>query len=221
VNDHPIFEKFEIQVPQCGRGFVPDSFIGTKRRRIYIDESLWPSLFDAPWVPSLPPLDDEYFEWIDLLEAVDAADGTFTFFELGAGYGRWSVRGAVAARQRGRSSKLVAVEPERQHFQWLKQHLRDHGLRPRDHILERAVVNATGEPAEFTVGMPNREPDGPSQWYGQAMYWGPAGAKRRRTTEDGWVVETVAAVTLPDLLAEVDQVDLIDMDLQGAEFDVV
>jgi hypothetical protein len=34
-------------------------------------------------------------------------------------------------------------------------------------------------------------------------------------------VETVAAVTLADLLAEVDQVDLIDMDLQGAEFDVV
>src|SRR5436190_9555453 len=45
-----------------------------------------------------PRLDQEYFEWTDLLEAVLDADKSFTMVELGAGFGRWSARGALAAR---------------------------------------------------------------------------------------------------------------------------
>lgn len=37
---------------------------------------------------TLPAFDEEYFEWIDLLEAVTEATGEFTMIELGAGWGR-------------------------------------------------------------------------------------------------------------------------------------
>jgi hypothetical protein len=54
--------------------------------------------------PDLPPFDYEYFEWVDLLQAVKEAENTFTIVEVGAGYGRWSSRAALAARQLGKGS---------------------------------------------------------------------------------------------------------------------
>ena len=44
-----------------------------------------------------PDFCEEYFEWIDVLESVLAADQQFVMIELGAGYGRWLV-------QRGRNN---------------------------------------------------------------------------------------------------------------------
>ena len=37
----------------------------------------------------------EYFEWLDLLHAVQDARDRFVMVELGAGYGRWAVRAAT------------------------------------------------------------------------------------------------------------------------------
>ena len=56
-----------------------------------------------PWTatPEPPTPSEDYFEWIDLLEAVAAAEDRFTMLDLGAGFGRWGIRGALAARQCG------------------------------------------------------------------------------------------------------------------------
>lgn len=73
-----------------------------------------------------PPksIGEELFEWIDFLEAVDKAVGTFRFVELGAGYGRWSVRALKAAEQRNLDdAKAVAVEAERVHGECLVRHM--------------------------------------------------------------------------------------------------
>src|SRR5216110_1847383 len=49
-----------------------------------------------------PRANEENFEWIALLEALLEAPGggTFTVFELGAGFGRWLVGAVCAARAR-------------------------------------------------------------------------------------------------------------------------
>ena len=52
-------------------------------------------------VATPPAFDEEYCEWIDVLEAVQAAYGRFTMIEFGAGYSRWASRTWTAARQRG------------------------------------------------------------------------------------------------------------------------
>ena len=83
-----------------------------------------------------PPVDGEYFEWIDVLESVALARDRYTMLELGAGYGRWAVRAAAAVRQRGISEcHLVAVEADPVHFTWLQQHFCDNGLDPAQHTL--------------------------------------------------------------------------------------
>ena len=88
-----------------------------------------------------PPVDEEYFEWIDILESVSLARDSYTMMELGAGYGRWAVRAASALRQRGiRQCHLVAVEAEPVHFGWLQQHFADNGLDPAQHTLVHGAV---------------------------------------------------------------------------------
>jgi hypothetical protein len=71
-----------------------------------------------------PPFDEEYFEWIDLLEAITSAKGQFTMLELGGGWGRWTANAATALRHLGGlPHTLVVVEAESTHFQLSKGRL--------------------------------------------------------------------------------------------------
>lgn len=159
-----------------------------------------------------PAISEESFEWVAVLEAVLEAHKTFTMFELGAGYGRWLVAAVCAARLKrpDLTFKLVAVEPEPTHFQYLIQHFLDNGLKPQEHRLIEAAVNATGERVHFIAGHPK-------EWFGQAIV--PEGF----LMDDYPMARTIERETarLIDLLGPHAYVDLIDVDIQGAELEVV
>src|SRR5262245_931912 len=96
--DHPIFGEFKAFEGEVPSQFVYD-FVGS-----FMDSkfSFAQRASQAGFVKaSIPSLSDEYFEWVSLLEAAKAARTSFTVVELGAGYGRWAARAALAARQRG------------------------------------------------------------------------------------------------------------------------
>src|SRR4029077_5803486 len=110
-----------------------------------------------------PPFDEEYFEWIDLLESVRAARGRYVVGELAAGYGRWSLRAARALeRMNPLPLTIVAVEAEPTHFAWMKEHFSDNGIDPPLHDLIPAAVSCTEGFISFHVGKP-------SAWYGQSI----------------------------------------------------
>jgi FkbM family methyltransferase len=183
-----------------------------------------------------PRFDEEYFEWIDLLEAVAAANGRFTMVELGAGWGRWLINAAAAARQCGVTEfSLVGVEAEPTHFHWMQQHFHDNDVDPEVHTLINAAVSPAGGSVRFHVG-------DPSAWYGQAIDMNQPHVERptrlrkvrsllelrQNSTElpiveeptDRRIVE-VPAITLSAILGELEFVDLADLDIQGAEADVL
>jgi len=153
---------------------------------------------------SFPCFDEEYFEWIDLLEAVTGAEGEFTMIELGAGWGRWLVNAGVALRQySGLPYQLVGVEAEPTHFRWMEQHVRTSGLDPQKvHLIEAAVDEQDGMIGFHITENPY---GGPADWYGQAI----GGSSQ------------VRAVSLNTLLKPLKFVDLIDLDVQGAELKVL
>jgi hypothetical protein len=98
-------------------------------------------------------LDEGLFEWIDLLEAIDSAKESFTMIELGAGYGRWLVAGAVAAwRVRNLHVHLVGVEAEHRHFEMIRQHFFDNDLDPNAHTLFEAAISESDGPVHFVHG---------------------------------------------------------------------
>lgn len=206
VAHHPVFSNF-----QCWEGTVPKgffvNFLGVMTRVGYFEsyaeiERNYPA--DRHVETKYPDLDEEYFEWIDLLEAIELAQGSFTMLELGAGYGRWTANAAAALKcSNGLPYHLVAVEAEPTHFQWMTQHLADNAVGLSNcQLVQGAVAPADGK-VGFRLGP--SEWGGPSQWYGQYI-GGP---------------DVVDAVSLNTLLGKLGIVDLIDLDVQGAEFEVL
>jgi hypothetical protein len=111
--------------------------------------------------PHMLEVDEGLLEWIDLLESVEVANSSFTMVELGAGFGRWLVAGAVAARRvRNLPVHLIGAEAEQAHFEMMRQHFRDNDLDPDAHILVEAAVSGTDGPVHFVQGH-SRE------WWGQ------------------------------------------------------
>jgi FkbM family methyltransferase len=152
-----------------------------------------------------PLLDEAYFEWIDLLQTVTAAQEHFTMVELGAGWGRWTANAVAALRQvNPLPYTMVVVEAEPTHFGWMKEHLERNGVDLNQCQLVQAAVAANDGSIGFFVG---EDPTWgtPNQWYGQSI-----GGKTQ-----------VPAVSLNTLLAPLPKVDLLDMDIQGAEYEVI
>jgi FkbM family methyltransferase len=181
---------------------------------------------------SYPPVDEEYFEWIDLLESVVSARKSYTMIELGAGYGRWAVRAAFAAQRYNQKLpyRLIAVEAEPAHFEWMRLHFSDNRIDPGKHSLIHGAVSDTPGEVSFYVGSGPDECR-PAAWYGQSLtqdYEVVTQIEEKRYCEfevqrlaSGFASISVPAITLTSILADLRQVDLIDFDLQGHEGSVV
>ncbi|MCI0722818.1 MAG: FkbM family methyltransferase [Acidobacteria bacterium] len=196
---HPIFQKFSRWQGTAPPGYRIN-FLGVKTRNAYFTQ--WGSARRS--TTDYPDFDEEYFEWIDVLEAVAQAEGRFTMLELGAGFGCWLANAAAALQQSKKLPyTLVGVEAEPTHFQWMIEHLRSNEVDLSRCQLVQAAVTAFDGRVGFHVGQTVH--GGPANWYGQSV---------------GGPVE-VNAVSLSALLRPFDRVDLVDLDVQGIEFEVL
>jgi FkbM family methyltransferase len=156
---------------------------------------------------------DEIFEWIALLESVAHARSQFTMIELGAGYGRWTARAATAmkAKHPGTPMRFIAVEAEPGHFAQLKRHLHESDIDISVCTLINAPVSGRRETVHFTVGHPD-------DWYGQAII---PNANHPFGDWPAAKVVTMKAITIPEVICDLDYIDIIDMDIQGAELSCI
>ena len=229
MTHHPVFDRFQPWSGEIDSGWNVN-FLGVRARDEFTAGMTGAVSSESRWVETdYPPFDEEYFEWIDVLEAVVVASGMFTMIELGAGYGRWLMNAAAAARECGLAFYLIGVEAEPSHYQWMQQHFRDNSVDPQSLTLIEAAVAGEKGRVRFHVG-------DPSAWYGQAIDPNQPRPDRRRSLlrwsrprvflggralrEERTIVD-VRAVTLSSILADVQNVDLIDLDVQGVEADVL
>ncbi len=220
---HHIFDRFT-----AFEGEVPLDFhvcyLGDRFRTDVVD---WPVVRKEARVwPRLPAYDEEYFEWIDVLEAVDEAGDVFTMLELGAGFGRWSARGALAARQRGKPVRLGLAEADPRHIGWIRRNMADNGVATGDYRIFPAAVAGTHGQATFAVGKPAAE--GETEWFGQSVVEGRPGAvvgdyhgAPLVALDGGWTGIVVPQVPLSEILGCYGLIDLADFDLQGCEADAI
>ena len=225
------FTPFHGQVP----AYFTGDFVGAKISHEFVAGYKEPQAEPLHLDAGFPSFDEEYFEWIALLEAVAAADGCFTMIELGAGFGRWVVRGGLAAGQRGLPFKLAAVEAVPAVYAWLRRHFVNNGIPPEEHMLLHGAATEKAGEVRFNIAGPRgsewdqRDLNG---WYGQHMTpehdlaarGEPDGTYHglpvtRHTT--GWRSIGVPGVSLSGILRELGAVDLIDMDIEGEELPIV
>src|SRR5579862_2832483 len=202
---HPIFLRFERWQGDSDPGFQRN-WIGGRYRLHYVEAAS-----PTNGVPPYPGPSEDVFEWVDLLEAVDGARERFVMVELGAGFGRWLVNGAIAARQRDLEFSLVGVEAEPTRFQWLREHLADNGVDPDSHRLEHAAVAARSGVALFQTGKTSR-------YYGHRLV---TRARNLAFPLLGGRLRPVRTVGLAKLLEPFERVDFVDLDVEHAEADVL
>jgi len=218
---HPIFEKFPCWEGEVEAG-LSANFLGVLTRdRFFTMMEKNPCRRHVK--TSLPAFDEEYFEWIDVLESIALAHNDFTMIELGAGYGRWMVHATAALRSTtGIPYRLIGVEPEPTHFKWIKTHFKDNNIVARKHQLIKAAAADHDGWTWFYIGRPD-------EWYGQAIAPNiKAGALRevkawftKRKYIGNEQVKKVKSISLNTLLRPLERVDLIDLDVQGAELAVL
>ncbi len=227
---HPVFRKFNAFEGKTPTNFEVD-FIGTQIHKNYLP--IFTPRLTEYMQATIPAFDEEYFEWVDLLEAVSLAKNAFTMLELGAGYGRWSVRAVLAARQKKISRiRIGAVEAEPVHVRWLLEHLRHNHINENEYYVYSCAVGKSDEPVYFYVGMPGKQlTDSAQKWYGQAKVKDYEKAepistdtydgKSLVTYKSGWRAIRVQQTTLKNILFNYDFVDLADLDVQGDEYDII
>lgn len=223
MRHHPVFEEFTQFGGVSQAGHMVD-FIGST-----INEKLFSGYFPEPHQASLPSLDEEYFEWIDILRSVAEARDEFVFVELGAGYGRWTARAFKAAEQKGLRFRASLVEGEPVHAKWAHMHMQANDV--PNYLLHEAVVGPTKSKTMFVVEKSDKSfDDSPAAWYGQALGWfgDEHNDQSSRLYEgrpiierDGWGMIEVPVESLAAILGPYDFVNLIDMDIQGAEADLI
>jgi len=213
LRGHPAFRGLQRQKHITARGFITNA-IGQRTALRF--EKGWThspgwqeEQFEEPDFPWGWPHEETY-EWIALAEAVQDASETFTMIELGAGYGRWLVAGARLARMSrpDLKLKLVGVEAATVHYRWMHEHFEHNDLSPSEHELIEAVVDAESGTAYFC------DSNDPSSDYGQHVESGIPDPARLMPT-------AVPAIGINNLLRRYEQIDLIDMDIQGHERVVV
>lgn len=209
MTHHPILSSFS-PVSCVGTGQHVFDFIGSKTHSRY--RKGWhahtPSL-DRKVTPSMPALNEHYFDWVTTLEAVKQAKGCFRMAELGAGWAPWLVRAGLACRQMAEieSIELVAVEADETHHAWVEAHLTENGFPPsqRIHALRGAIAAQSGVIRFPKIANPDEN----------------YGASTRSVTNDSDWVE-VPAYSLEDVFDRFSgPLDFMHVDIQGAEYDVL
>ena len=165
---HSIFTQFppvEISVPA---GFTTD-YLGNLTRAGLLQS---PQPIEGGLkMTSHPSVDEEYFEWIDILQSVVRASSSYTMLELGAGYGRWAARAHLAARRHGcQNIHLGLVEAEPAHAGWIATHMADNNVSANEFRVFDTVLGTESSARWFMIAMPPGSPNNTAQeWYGQGL----------------------------------------------------
>jgi FkbM family methyltransferase len=233
MQHHEVFSRFRQYCGEVPSGYYVD-FLGTQISYKFVAGQPGVDSRGASWIAQnypYPPIDEDYFEWIDLLESVVAASGSYTMIDLGAGFGRWSVRAAFAAMQYNPElrCRVIAVEAEPTVYGWMKEHFLHNGIKPRRHTLLHGAVTEKPGKVEFYIGGPRGGPFdlAPDAWYGQALTKDYDLAESRPDGKycgfkvllhkSGWRSIRIPGVSLKSILKKLDRVDLIDLDIEGQE----
>ena len=234
LEHHPVFSRFRPFRGQVPAHYGAD-FLGTKIRHEFVAE-LYTRPAESLWEMGYPPVNEDYLEWVDLLESVVEARDSYTMVELGAGFGRWVVRAAFAVEQVHAQIqyRLVAVEAEPLTYRWMQMHFEENGVDATRHRLIHAASSDQPGHALFYIGGPRGGAWDlpPNQWYGQclAKEYDVSGEYRNdgeyqgfpvRLHNSGWRSINVPSVTLKELMADFQSVDFLDMDIEGQELPVI
>jgi FkbM family methyltransferase len=207
-----LLKSFQNKLAKVDPEFVTD-FLGVRHRVT----SLWPTARELAGILLDLPIPGDFhadaIEWIGLLKAISYSTERFSMLELGAGYGTWSVAGAVAAKKIGIPRvDIYAVEADARHFADMPTHFSDNGFDPSQsniRLIHAAVWTSNG-----TIKWPKVYDEG----------WGLSPLNATGHDNEGrHYAETIdiPCVSLTELLSAELEWTLVQFDVQGGEVELI
>lgn len=187
---------------------------------VRIDPKFFPNVLDgrAGEVEGIPiPANwhADMAEWGAVIQAIDNAyPEKFTMIELGCGWGCWMNNSGAAARQTGRPVHLIGVEGDEGHLEFARESLATNGFTSDQITLHRGIAAANSGYALF----PKQDRAG-VKW-GLEPVFGATEAQRAEAVAAG-SHEELPMISLAELTAGHERIDLLHVDIQGGEADLV
>lgn len=207
--------------------FIISCLYSSCPKKSFIEECQIFQKFDM----EIPPVSEDLFEWIDLLESIDEAQNKFVMLEVGAGYGRWSGRaGRVSAAHKiPYYLVLIEGEPSRREIAIHKE-MEKNGIPLSNYDLVKCCVGPVNGKAFFYT-----EKDGQTieNWFGQCIILNHDCIDQKLSekyygcpqflTRYGYRAVEIEQKKLSEILSSVPSqiIDLCDFDIQGMEFEVI
>lgn len=201
---HPVFANFPGWSGNADGQFGYD-FLGGKTdpkfRASYKTQS-------GPVTPEPPIPSVQYVEWTFQFQRVLAHQNEsrpFVYAEIGAGYGHWMAIINNAFRQLGRDdTKLIGIELDPMRHLWMREHMENNGIDDtRATCIWGGVAETDGETRIAFDATPDSS-------YGAGLHSAGVGPE-----------QTVPLISLPTLLKDYEIIDLVHVDVQGAELDAI
>lgn len=207
-----VLKTFEIrnQTPEPG---LARNFIGVR-----VPPKIHPPRLDklAGTIEGMPDPGNwhaDIAEWAAALLSVMRSDDSYRIIELGCGWGCWLVNMGVAARAHGRSVDLIGIEGDANHLVNAREVLELNGFDDSTFSLHHGIAGPHPGKAIF----PNPEA-GTAEWGGAAIF--DADAETLARAEADPTVQVLDCKTLSQLSGG-QEIDLLHVDIQGAELDFV
>ncbi len=151
-------------------------------------------------------------EWAAALRAVELSRDHFTMIELGCGWGCWMSAAGAAARQLGRKIQVIGVEGDPDHIAYAIETLQRNGFSPSDWTLHHGIAAARRGLALFPVQTGG-------DW-GLEPIFDATVAQSQEAVRTG-SHQQLGMISIEDLAAGWERIDLLHIDIQGGEADLV
>jgi hypothetical protein len=229
------------------KGFMADSLgvltRGLFRRRFEADTDNIGGKHVQTVFPALQGGNGEaWFEFVNWVIAAREAKSRYVMMTLGACYGAQAVGACLTLRQiNPMPYKLVAVEPDPENFQWLRQHMVDNDIDPEAHWLVPMAISNHNDPVLFPVGSPGSGANNcvatndpgerqmlvesiiskgkSAEVLRELMLHNSTGIVKNMLPEGEAMgeIKSLSSITLRDLLGPFDLVDYVEADMQQSE----
>lgn len=152
-------------------------------------------------------------EWAAALHSIDKAQDTYRIVELGCGWGCWISNMGLAARNRGLKVDLVGVEGDAIHLKNAAEVLKLNGFEEGQYRLLHGIAAPRSGKAIFPLAA-----EGVTDWNREAVFY--PDAKTLAAAQKDVGMQVLDCLTLEEL-GQGKPIDLLHIDIQGAETDFV
>lgn len=207
-----VMRSFHVTDQTAEEG-VLKNFMGVK-----VPASVYPPILNK-LVGTVEPLPDpgnwhaDIAEWGAALLSVVRAKDSYRIVEVGCGWGCWLVNMGVAARSRGLSVDLIGIEGDKNHLANAVDVLTLNGFDDTQYSLHHGAAGPKPGKALF----PDPEA-GTAAWGGAAIFYPDKKTLKKAQADDH--VQVLDCKTLEEV-GKGEPIDLLHIDIQGAEVDFV